>query len=282
MNDSPVREFFKTCYKNRNFLIGLIMVGSVVLLAAFADVIAPFAYDANNPREILQAPSMQHWLGTDDMGRDLFSRIVYGTRITLKVAVIGAGLQLILGVSVGLICGYFGGAVDKGLMFFADLTYAIPSMIAALAVVTVIGSNLTNAIIAVAVVNWAAYARVVRAKTMAIKNQAFIETGIAFGESPLAIMFRYILPNIVPILIVNISMQLPGTIMSTTTLSFLGVGSQPPSPDWGWMVSDGIRYVSRGPWLCIYPGLALVYTVFGFNIMGEGLRDLLDPRMKSQ
>ena len=117
---------------------------------------------------------------------------------------------------------------------------------------------------------------------MSIKNQAFIETGIAFGESSGSIMFRYILPNIVPVLIVTVSMNLPGTIMSTTTLSFLGVGSQPPSPDWGLMVSEGINFIARGPWLCIFPGLALVYTVFGFNILGEGLRDLLDPKMKSQ
>lgn len=258
------------------------MVMIVILMAIFAEQIAPYDFDATNPQEVLLAPSSQHLLGTDNMGRDLFSRIIYGTRITLKVAVLGAGLQLVVGVVVGLACGYFGGAVDKGLMFIADLTYSIPGMIAALAVVTVIGQNLNNAIIAVAVVNWASYARVVRAKTMSIRNQAFIETGIAFGESSLAIMFRYILPNIVPILIVNVSMQLPGTIMSTTTLSFLGVGSQPPSPDWGLMVSEGIDFIARGPWLCIWPGLALVFVVFGFNIMGEGLRDLLDPRMKSQ
>ncbi len=282
MNESPVKEFFTSCYKNKNFLIGFIMIAIIILMAIFADQIAPYEFDAANPQEVLLAPSSQHLLGTDNMGRDLFSRIIYGTRITLQVAVIGAGLQLVIGVIVGLACGYFGGAVDKALMFFADLTYSIPGMIAALAVVTILGRSLTNAIIATAVVNWAAYARVVRAKTMSIKNQAFIETGVAFGESAIAIMFRYILPNIVPVLIVNISMQLPGTIMSTTTLSFLGVGSQPPSPDWGLMVSEGIDFIARGPWLCIYPGLALVFVVFGFNILGEGLRDLLDPRMKSQ
>ena len=125
-------------------------------------------------------------------------------------------------------------------------------------------------------------ARTVRAKTMSLKNMAFIETGVAFGESDLSLMFRYILPNIVPALIVMVSMALPSTIMSTTTLSFLGVGSQPPSPDWGLMVSDGIQYITKAPWLAIYPGLALVYTVLSFTILGEGLRDLLDPRMKSQ
>ena len=282
MNSSPAREFFRSCHKNRNFMVGFIMVASVILVALFADVIAPYPFDMAHPQDILKAPCGQYLFGTDNMGRDLFSRIIYGTRIALQVALVGAGLQLVVGTVVGLICGYFGGWIDKALMFIADLTYAIPGMVMALAVVTVLGSSLMNAIIAIAVVNWAAYARVVRAKAMSIKNQAFIETGIAFGESAAAIMFRYILPNIVPVLIVTVSMQLPGTIMSTTTLSFLGVGSQPPSSDWGLLVSESINFISRGPWMCIFPGLALVYTVVGFNILGEGLRDLLDPKMKSQ
>lgn len=282
MNSSPAREFFRACHKNRNFMVGFIMVASVILVALFADVIAPYPFDMAHPQDILKAPCGQYLFGTDNMGRDLFSRIIYGTRIALQVALVGAGLQLVVGTVVGLICGYFGGWMDKALMFIADLTYAIPGMVMALAVVTVLGSSLMNAIIAIAVVNWAAYARVVRAKAMSIKNQAFIETGIAFGESAAAIMFRYILPNIIPVLIVTVSMQLPGTIMSTTTLSFLGVGSQPPSPDWGLLVSESINFISRGPWMCIFPGLALVYTVVGFNILGEGLRDLLDPKMKSQ
>ncbi len=282
MNYSPFKEFLSSCYKNRNFMIGLIIVLSVIIFAVFANQIAPYNYDEAHPEDILAAPSAEYIFGTDNMGRDLFSRIIYGSRITLQVAVLGAGLQLVFGVTIGLICGYFGGIADRSLTFIADLTWCIPGMIMALAVVTIIGTGLTNAIIAIAIVNWASYARMVRAKTMSIKNQAFIETGISFGENPAAIMVRYILPNIVPVLIVTVSMQLPGTIMSTTTLSFLGVGSQPPSPDWGLMVSEGINFISRGPWLCIFPGLALVYTVFGFNVLGEGLRDLLDPRMKSQ
>lgn len=282
MNENSLKEFLGSCVKNSNFMIGFFIVVSIIVCAIFADQIAPYKFDEVNNSMILVPPCKDYLLGTDDMGRDLLSRIIFGTRITLKVAFIGAGLQLVVGVVVGLICGYFGGIVDKGLTFIADMTYCIPGMIMALAVVTVIGQGLTNAIIAIAIVNWASYARIVRAKTLSIKNQAFIETGVSFGESAAAIMFRYILPNIVPILIVTVSMHLPGTIMSTTTLSFLGVGSQPPSPDWGLMVSAGINFISRGPWLCIFPGLALIYAVFGFNLLGEGLRDLLDPRMKSQ
>lgn len=282
MNSSPWKEFLHSCYKNVNFMVGAIMLASVIIFAIFAEQIAPYGLDENDKTCLKQAPSAQHILGTDNMGRDLFSRIVYGTRITIKVALIGGAIELVLGVVVGLVCGFYGGAIDKFMLFIADLTWCVPGMIMALAVVTIIGSNLTNAIIAIALVNWAFMARTVRAKTMSLKNMAFIETGVAFGENDVALMFRYILPNIVPALIVLVSMALPATIMSTTTLSFLGVGSQPPSPDWGLMVSDGIRYITNAPWLAVYPGLALVYVVLGFSILGEGLRDLLDPRMKAQ
>ncbi len=282
MQDSPWKSFFKSCWKNLNFMVGIIMLLSVIFVAVFADQVAPYAYDEGNPLVKFSPPSAEHLLGTDYMGRDQLSRIIHGARITLKVALLGGSIQLALGVIVGLFCGFYGGIVDRIMLFFADLTWCVPGTVMALAVVTVVGTNLTNAIIAIAMVNWASMARTVRAKTMSLKNMAFIETGVAFGESNLALMFRYILPNIVPALIVMVSMALPGTIMSTTTLSFLGVGSQPPSPDWGLMVSDGIKYITKAPWLAIYPGLALVYTVLSFTILGEGLRDLLDPRMKSQ
>jgi peptide/nickel transport system permease protein len=167
-------------------------------------------------------------------------------------------------------------------MFIVDVTWCIPGTILALAVVTILGKGLTNSIIAISLVNWAGYARTVRAKTMSLKNMAFIETGVAFGEKPASLMFRYILPNVVPSLIVLVSMNLPGTIMSTTTLSFLGLGSQPPSSDWGLAIAQGMKYISRAQWMSIFPGIALIYTVFGFNLLGEGLRDLLDPRLKSQ
>lgn len=210
----------------------------------------------------------------------MFSKVIYGTRITLWVALLGTSIQLFLGVVVGLLCGYFGGWVDKVLLFITDVTWCVPGTILALAVVTVLGKGLTNSIIAISLVGWAGYARTVRAKTMSLRTMAFVETGRAFGESSLSLMFRYILPNIVPSLIVLISNNLPGTIMATTTLSFLGLGSQPPSPDWGLAISQGMNYVHRAQWLSIFPGLALVNTVLGFNILGEGMRDLLDPRLK--
>lgn len=281
MNYSPIREFFyKYCRRNVNFVVGFLMILSLILVAIFAQQIAPYDYDEPHKQDRLQAPNSTYLFGTDDFGRDMFSKVIYGTRITLWVALLGTSIQLFLGVVVGLLCGYFGGWVDRVLLFITDVTWCVPGTILALAVVTVLGKGLTNSIIAISLVGWAGYARTVRAKTMSLRTMAFVETGRAFGESSLSLMFRYILPNIVPSLIVLISNNLPGTIMATTTLSFLGLGSQPPSPDWGLAISQGMNYVHRAQWLSIFPGLALVYTVLGFNILGEGMRDLLDPRLK--
>lgn len=280
MNYSPIREFFYNCRRNVNFVVGFLMILSLILVAIFAQQIAPYDYDEPHKQDKLQAPNSTYLFGTDDFGRDMFSKVIYGTRITLWVALLGTSIQLFLGVVVGLLCGYFGRWVDKVLLFITDVTWCVPGTILALAVVTVLGKGLTNSIIAISLVGWASYARTVRAKTMSLRTMAFVETGRAFGESSLSLMFRYILPNIVPSLIVLISNNLPGTIMATTTLSFLGLGSQPPSPDWGLAISQGMNYVHRAQWLSIFPGLALVYTVLGFNILGEGMRDLLDPRLK--
>lgn len=280
MNYSPIREFFYNCRRNVNFVVGFLMILSLILVAIFAQQIAPYDYDEPHKQDRLQAPNSTYLFGTDDFGRDMFSKVIYGTRITLWVALLGTSIQLFLGVVVGLLCGYFGGWVDRVLLFITDVTWCVPGTILALAVVTVLGKGLTNSIIAISLVGWAGYARTVRAKTMSLRTMAFVETGRAFGESSLSLMFRYILPNIVPSLIVLISNNLPGTIMATTTLSFLGLGSQPPSPDWGLAISQGMNYVHRTQWLSIFPGLALVYTVLGFNILGEGMRDLLDPRLK--
>ena len=276
------KETVHECWKNKNFMIGFVILLSVILIAIFADFIAPYDYAQQNVGDRFEKPSGDFWFGTDELGRDMFSRVVYGSRIALWVAFLGGSLQLVIGVAVGLACGFFGKWVDRVLSFMTDLTWCIPGTILALAVVTLIGKGLTNTVIAISLVAWASYARTVRAQTLSLNNMAFVETGKAFGESNFSLMVRYILPNIIPSLIVMVSLNLPGTIMSTTTLSFLGLGSQPPSPDWGLAISKGIENISRAPWLSIFPGLALVYTTFGFNLLGEGLRDLLDPHMKSQ
>ena len=278
---SKSKETLHACLHNVNFMIGFFMLLSVVLVAIFADKLAPSGYTDFVDNAFL-SPSQSHWFGTDELGRDVLSRVIYGTRITLKVAILGASLELIIGVVVGLSCGYFGGAIDHVFTFLTDLTWCIPGTILALAVVTLIGKSLTNSVIAIAMVCWASYARPIRAKTMSLKTMAFVETGKAFGESSAALMFRYILPNVVPSLIVMVSTTLPGTILSTTTLSFLGMGSQAPSPDWGLNLSKGMDFIGSAPWLSIFPGIALVYTVLGFSLLGEGIRDILDPHLQSQ
>ena len=241
MNYSPIREFFYNCRRNVNFVVGFLMILSLILVAIFAQQIAPYDYDDPHKQDRLQAPNSTYLFGTDDFGRDMFSKVNYGTRITLWVALLGTSIQLFLGVVIGLLCGYFGGWVEKVLLFIPDVTWCVPGTILALAVVTVLGKGLTNSIIAISLVGWAGDARTVRAKTMSLRTMAFVETGRAFGESSLSLMFRYILPNIVPSLIVRISHILPGTIRATTTLSFLGLGSQPPSPDWGLAISQGMN-----------------------------------------
>lgn len=276
------KETLMFCLKNLNFMVGFCMLLSVVLIAIFAEQLAPYAYMEQGVGPKFTGPCAEFLFGTDELGRDMLSRVIYGSRITLWVAFLGASLQLIIGVTVGLICGYFGGWIDRIFSLLTDLTWCIPSTILALAVVTLIGKGLTNTVIAIALVAWASYARPVRAKTMALKNMAFIETGKAFGEKSGTLMFRYILPNVVPSLIVMVSTTLPSTILSTTTLSFLGLGSQAPSPDWGLALSNGITYIGTAPWLSVFPGIALLYTVLGFSLLGEGVRDVLDPHLKSQ
>lgn len=280
--NAKFKKNFRMCVRNRSLLIGSIMILIVVLAAIFADVVAPYEYDHADMSKKLLMPCKNFLFGTDDFGRDVFSRVIYGSRIALRVALLAAAIEIVLGVTIGMLAGYYGGTVDRILSFFADLTWSMPPIIMSMAVITVLGKGLDNVIIAIAVVSWAQYARVVRVKTQALKNMAFVETAMAFNESNAAIMLRYILPNIVPSIIVLASLSIPATITSTTALSFLGLGAQPPSPDWGLALSDSMNNISTAPWLAVYPGFALVFTVFGFNLFGEGLRDILDPRLKSR
>ena len=265
---------------NRNLMIGMIMVFLVVIVALFAEQLAPYPYTQAHLPDKMQGPSSTYLFGTDEFGRDMLSRVIYGTRPALRVAFLAMIIEAGIGVTLGLLAGYYGGVTDYIVTFIGDLTWCVPPIVLTMAVIAVIGKGLDHVIIATALVSWAQYTRVVRAKTQSLRHQAFVETAIAFNERDGAIMLRYILPNIVPSIIVLASLSIPLTIMSTTALSFLGMGAQPPSPDWGLALSNGFTYITTAPWLAVFPGLALVYTVFAFNILGEGMRDWLDPRMK--
>lgn len=275
-----MKKTLRALARNKNLLVGGIMVLIVVVMALFAGLIAPYPYNEAHLLDKMKPPCAAYPFGTDDFGRDMLSRVIYGAQPALRVALLAMIIEMGIGITLGLIAGYYGGVVDYAVTFVGDLTWCVPPIVLTMAVITMIGKGLDNVIIATALVSWAQYTRIVRAKTQALRGMAFVETAVAFNERDSAILLRYILPNVMPSIIVLASLSIPQTIMSTTALSFLGMGAQPPSPDWGLALSASFRFITTAPWLAVFPGLALVFTVFAFNLFGEGLRDMLDPRLK--
>ncbi len=275
-----IKNFIKDGLKNKTFCIGFFIFISVLFIAIFADIIAPYSYDEMEIINKLTSPNQQHLFGTDRYGRDVFSRTVFGSRIALKVGLIVVIIESIIGISLGLLAGYYGGVTNKIILFVTDLTWSMPPIILALAIITMLGPSLNNVVISIAIVSWAQFTRIVRAKTQSLKNMPFVEAARAFGENDLNIILRYILPNVMPSIIVITTLALPSAILLTSSLGFLGLGAQPPLPDWGVILSNGIPFIRKAPWITIFPGLAIAYTVLGFNLIGEGLRDILDPKLK--
>ncbi len=266
--------------RNKSFLVGLAIMASLIVVALLADWIAPYTYDEMVIVEALRPPSGKHLLGTDHLGRDALSRLIHGSRIALKVGAIAVTIQTVVGVLLGLLAGYYGGWQDRVIIFLTDVIWALPPIVLAIAICTLLGPSLTNVIIAIAAVSWAQFTRIVRSKTQALKNMPYVEAARAMGESDLSIILRYILPNVIPVIIVLATLALPVAVVNTTALGFLGLGAQPPLPDWGVILSESMTYIRRAPWISIFPGLAIIYVVLGFNLLGEGLRDALDPRLK--
>ena len=274
-------SFVKMASQNRMFVVGCVIFLTVVIAAVFAPKIAPFPYDQINVLNMLKPPGEGHLLGTDQYGRDIYSRLVYGSQIAIRIGIMVVAIEVTLGVALGLMAGYYGGKVDTFLSFMTDVTWALPPIVLSLAIVTALGPSLNNVVISTAIISWPGIARMVRVKTQSIKNMSYVEAARALGESDLSIMYRYILPNTLGIVIVLTTLSLPGAILSTTGLSFLGLGSQSPDPDWGVILSEGMNYIGVAPWISIFPGIALIWTAMGFNLMGEGLRDILDPRLRT-
>ncbi len=266
--------------KNKLLAVGLAIFATVLIIAIFAPLIAPHPWDGVDLPNALRGPSLDYPFGTDQFGRCLFSRVIWGSRIALRIGLLVVSIEVGVGIVLGLWAGYYGGVVDSFLSFLSDLVWSMPPIVLALAIVTALGPSLTNVVTAIALTSWPGVSRMVRAKTQGLKNMPYVEAARALGESDISIMFRYILPNTMGIVIVLATLSLPGAILSTTGLSFLGLGSQPPSPDWGVILSEGMRYISLSPWISIFPGLALIWTSLGFNMLGEGLRDVLDPRLQ--
>jgi len=278
--DTFFKDIVHTFRKNHTAMAGLVMVLFLVFVAIFGPVISPHDPYRVELDEQLLPPSQTYWLGTDKFGRDLLTRIVYGSRISLMVGLVPSFISMFLGTFMGIISGYYGGKTDFAIMRLADVMIAFPSLLLAMVVMYTLGATLFNIFIALSLVGWAGTARVVRSQTLALKEKEFVEAARAIGVRKSVIMVRHILPNCVPILIVLFSLGIPEAIMYESSLSFLGVGAQPPTPSWGLLVSRGKAYLFSAPWVAIMPGVAILITVMAFNFMGDGLRDALDPYMK--
>ncbi len=264
--------------RNRLALAGLAIIVALVAVALLADVIAPAGPAVGSLDQRLQAPSAAHWFGTDDQGRDLLARIVHGTRITLMVVVLVAVLAAPIGLLVGTVSGYIGGRTDAVLMRITDIFLAFPRLILALAFVAALGPGIENAVIAIAITSWPPYARIARAETLTIRRAEYIEAVRVMGAGPWRIVWRHVMPLCLSSVIVRVTLDMAGIILTAAGLGFLGLGAQPPTPEWGAMISSGRQYVLDQWWVAAVPGGAIFLVSLAFNLLGDGLRDALDPK----
>ena len=264
--------------RNRLALVGLAIVVALFAVALLADVIAPAGPTVGVLDQRLQPPSAAHWFGTDDQGRDIFARIVHGTRITLMVVVLVAVLAAPIGLLVGTVAGYIGGRTDAVLMRITDIFLAFPRLILALAFVAALGPGIENAVIAIAITSWPPYARIARAETLTIRRAEYIEAVRLLGAGPWRIVWRHVMPLCLSSVIVRVTLDMAGIILTAAGLGFLGLGAQPPTPEWGAMISTGRQYVLDQWWVAAAPGAAIFLVSLAFNLLGDGLRDALDPK----
>ena len=264
---------------NRLNLIGVTIVVIFFFLAIFGEAISPHdPYGQDIQGSKFLAPSFTHPLGTDELGRDVFSRILTGTRFSLQVAAVVLSFAVVFGTIVGAVSGFFGGIVDEVLMRVTDMFLAFPALILAIAIAATLGKSLTNTMIALATVFWPWYARLVRAQVLSIRERDFVDAARSIGLSSWRLMFRHVLPNAISVVIIQVTLDVGYAILSTSSLSFIGLGAQPPSPEWGTMLSTARSFFREAWWYMTFPGVALTLTVFAFNVLGDGLQDALDPR----
>jgi peptide/nickel transport system permease protein len=261
-------------------IVGLAVVSCLILMAVFAPLISPRDPFKINPPDRLKPPSSAHLLGTDVAGRDIFSRIVYGSRITFQIGITVIVLALLIGYLFGITAGYFGGAVDELFMRLTDIFMSFPYLILAMGLTVALGPSINNAMLAMAIVWWPTYARLVRGEVLKLRGRAFITASKGLGATSLFIILRHIVPNSWMPVVVQSSLDFGRVIMYAASLSFIGLGAQPPTPEWGAMISDGRAFLEQAWWYPTFPGLAIMVTILGFNLMGDGLRDILDPRLR--
>jgi peptide/nickel transport system permease protein len=278
-NQTGFLAFCRRLWKVRLAAIGLAIVGLLVVCAVTAPVISPYEPNRQRLLEALQGPSAEHWLGTDENGRDVLSRILYGTRVSLAAGIFSVAIALCLGVTTGLVSGYFGGKVDNVIMRFMDALLAFPTLVLALAITAALGPGLRNAMIAIGIVGMPIFARLTRGQVLSVREREFVEAARTIGAGHVRIMVQHVLPNVMAPLIVQMSLSIAVAILAEATLSFLGLGVQPPEPSWGSMVSRGKDYLDLAPWLAFAPGGAILLAVMGFNFVGDAVRDALDPRL---
>ncbi|WP_442915503.1 ABC transporter permease [Lentibacillus sp. JNUCC-1] len=278
---SPFKDTIRQLLKNRMAAAGFIVIVFFILLGLLAPLFTPFAFDEQNLVNRLQAPSSEHWFGTDDVGRDIFTRIAYGARISLMVGFIAVTGALVFGTVLGVIAGYYGRWVDMLISRIFDILLAFPSILLAIAIVAILGASLENALIAIAIINIPIFGRLVRSKVISLREEEFVMAARAQGMKNGRIVWHHILPNSLAPIIVQATLGFGTAILEAAALGFLGLGAQAPNPEWGKMLADSRDFIQLAPWTLIVPGLSIMLVVLGFNLIGDGLRDALDPKMKN-
>jgi len=265
---------------NRLSMAGGVVVVALFLVSLLAPVISPYDPNAINAWQVLEAPSLSHWFGTDELGRDVFSRVLHGAGISLKVGFVAVGIAVIIGTVVGLVSGYYSGAIDGVLMRIVDIMLCFPAFFLILAVITFLEPSIWYIMIVIGLTGWMGVARLVRAETLSIREMDYIQAARCIGCSDMRIIFRHILPNAMSPVLVSATLGVAGAILTESALSFLGIGVQPPTPSWGNILTAGKDYIEFAWWLSFFPGLAILVTVLSYNLLGEGIRDALDPRSR--
>lgn len=275
---SGFHKFRKRFSRNHLAVLGVAIILLLLVCALFAPWLAPYDPIKSNIRARLEPPTLQHFFGTDDLGRDIFSRIIFGSRISLQVGLVAVSIATSAGMLMGILAGYFGGFLDSVLMRITDILFAFPAVLLAIAIMAVLGPSTFNVMIAVGIVYIPIFARITRASILVVRNQDYVEAAQSLGVRSAGIIFRHIIPNALDAVIVQISLAMAFAILVEAALSFLGLGTQPPDPSWGSMLSFGRQYMLEAPWWTLFPGLAIFLTVFALHLIGDGLRDALDPK----
>ncbi|AWK50822.1 ABC transporter permease [Clostridium beijerinckii] len=275
------KNFMGILVSNKAALIGLIIIGIIVIVAIFGKFLMPYDPYTGELSNSLQTPSATHFFGTDEQGRDIFSRVIDGTKISLRVGIISVAIALSIGTVIGSICGYFGGKLDMFLMRLMDVILAFPSLLLAIAFMSALGKGLDKAVIAISIVTIPEYARIVRGCVLSVRESEYVQAAKAIGNNEFTIIFKHVLPNILSPIIVRATLGISSAILDTAALGFLGLGVQPPLAEWGTMLGSGRSYFYNAPYIILFPGLAITLTVLAFNLFGDGLRDALDPKLNA-